>query len=69
MIEKLPCRHCTSDHTYVCDCGRSHNDHAFGGGCEATRCEVYSQRHQRLPDESQQQYAKRILAKPKKVKA
>ncbi len=41
--------------------GRSHSDHTYGGGCKVTKCEGYSQLHQRLPTESTVEYNYRVL--------
>ena len=64
------CLYCESDHTYVCDCGHQHDRHNRMGGCqyESCNCEGYSQKHQRLPEETTKQYSDRILGKIPKPK-
>ena len=49
---RIYCRHCPNSdgHIYVCNCGHSHNEHNFCGGCTARdksrkmcECDNYSQ--------------------------
>jgi len=69
-VKRTSCIYCDNGHIYVCDCGHSHNDHVQGGGCKHRGCECqqYSQRRQRLPEETTKQFEARIVAKPTKIK-
>jgi hypothetical protein len=47
-VNQTACKHCKirdEPHVYVCDCGHSHNEHVYGGGCKVKNCgcEQYSQ--------------------------
>jgi hypothetical protein len=57
------CAYCSSDHTYVCDCGHRHDDHIYSGGCKASfcKCPGYTQRRQRRPAETQKEFEHRVL--------
>jgi len=46
------CPHCAQSetytvHTFVCDCGHSHGNHAYRGGCRFCSCAEYSQKKSR----------------------
>ena len=64
-IERMDCIYCVGSHLYVCDCSHPHSHHTQGGSCkrESCKCERYNQTHQRLANETQKEYDKRILSK------